>query len=54
MIDKRNFIKDLKDIRDRCLRNSNYNPEDDMAYLIAKYNLDWDFIWRRIRKILTM
>lgn len=54
MIDKKDLLRDLKEMKRKCLKNTNYKPEDDIAYLVAKYNLDWDYIWKRTKKMLTL
>jgi hypothetical protein len=54
MIDKREYIRELKRIKRNCINKPDYNPEDDIAYLITKFNMDWDFIWMKIKRILSL
>lgn len=54
MIDKREWLNELKRMKRNCLKNTNYNPEPDIAYLITKFNLDSDFIWMKIKKYLSL
>jgi hypothetical protein len=54
MLNKGDYIKDLRDIKRRAIRNQNYRPEDDLAYLISKYNMDWEYVWKKIKQLLTV
>ena len=53
-IEKKEFIKDLRNIKRNCLKDPYYNPENDIAYLVTKYNLSWRIIWRKIQEILSL
>lgn len=53
-IDKKEFLKDLKRIKQNCLADSNYDPEDDIAILVAKHNLSWKIIWKKIQDLLSI
>jgi hypothetical protein len=53
-LDKKSFLKELHDIKQRCLKESNYDPESDIAYLIVKFNLDSGLIWMKIKKYLSL
>lgn len=52
MIDKTEFIKDLRQMKRNCFRNSNYDPSDDIVYLVIKHNLNWRVLWKQIVEIL--
>lgn len=54
MIDKKEFLKDLKRIKRKCLVDSNYDPENDIAILVAKHNLSWKIIWKKIQDLLSI
>lgn len=54
MIDKLEFLRDLKTIKHNCLKQSNYDPEKDIAYLVTKYNVDVDELWKKIKAILSL
>lgn len=52
MIDKHEFLKDLKDMKRSCLGNPCYDPTNDIAYLITKHNLNGRILWKNIKEIL--
>ena len=54
MIDKKEFLLDLKVIKRNCLKSQNYDPESDIAYLVTKYNVEWDSLWKKIKELLTI
>lgn len=54
MIDKLEFLRDLKIIKHNCLNQQNYDPEKDIAYLVTKYNVDVDQLWKKIKNLLTL
>lgn len=53
-IDKKEFLKDLKLMKRRCLKEMNYSPEDDIAYIVTKYSLERRIIWMKIRELLSI
>lgn len=53
-IDKREFLKDLKRMKNHCINQSNYNPENDIAYLIAKYGIGRESVWNKIMELLSL
>jgi len=54
MIDKKEFLRDLKTIKKNCISQQNYNPADDIVYLVTKYNIDVDQLWKKIKELLTL
>ena len=54
MIDKKEFLKDLKIIKKSCLMEQNYDPIKDIAYLVTKYNVEQEMLWRKIQEILGL
>lgn len=54
LMQRGDFRREMRELARRCVRELTWNPEEDIAIIIARYNLDIDKIRKRVRKELTL
>lgn len=48
------FRRELRGMAKRCIKELEWNPEEDIAIIIARYNLDVEKIKKNVKEALTL